>query len=398
MPTQDELDYQEYQQYLKETGQLPQQQQAEQPSAMSKLGEFLTRGLKTPPSKDPNQSLQEYVNSPEMNKFGQDLSKGVAESVAGVGAPGMGFGGGKALSWIGEKTGLSKIPGALMERAVGIKKSIPGAGDILLDKGVGGTGNQMLRQISERLPQEEALIQKELAGMSDPVDSVEVARRVSDSLGKRMTSGGQMASGVEDDVVTILDRAKEIAARGDVSPKQAIEFARKAQENSYKAAKGEVKPGLMPELGASEGQAYKDIVRTRNPAIDQGLKNQQAMIEGSKGLDKKLNASATSNILGLIGKGGTGATLGYALGGSDGALKGAALGLAASPLGLSTAARGARAMGRGVVQTTDPLARLLGIAKAQSTSSPQPTPSSSDLQDQKDYEEYQQYLKEIGAK
>jgi len=376
MPTQEEL---EYQQYLKETGQAPP---AEEQGAMSKLGEFLTRGLKAPAGLSP----QEKIQSLEQNVV-PSLPDSIAASVPNA----EGFG--KLASWLGQKTGLSKIPGKLMERAVGLKREIPGAGDILLDKGIRGGRGQMLEQLAQKLPQEEAAVQQAVQGIQTPIDSVQVANRISDSLGKRMTSQGNIVSGAESQVDDILQRAKDVAARGDVSPKEALELARGAQRNSFKVAQGELRPGLMPELGQAEGGGYKDILKELSPDVASGLKNEQAMIEATKALEKPINQSPVSTMLRMAGRGSVPAAIGGAVGGPVGAAVGGTAGvLATSPYGLSTAAHGARAVGRGAANSLDPLARLIGISKQSQSSLPEPST------EDPEYQEYQQYLKEIGSR
>lgn len=310
----------------------------------------------------------------DSDKYTQELLPAMASAVPG------GKAAGDAMKWAAEKTGLSKVPGWLMEKAVGLRKSIPGAGDELISQGVRGTKSSMLGQISQKLPQAEAQVQKAVGSLEAPVDSVAVANKVSESLGPRMTSGGKVVSGAEDQVEEILARAKEIAARGDVSAKEALELARGAQKNSFTLAKGEMKPGLRPELGQAEGGGYKDILKEMSPDVAQGLKTERALIEARKGLERPSNEGVTSQLLRLLGRGGPGAAIGSAVGGPVGGAIGGASGYAAtSPLGMSMAAHGAQKAGTAAVATADPLSRLL-LSK-QTGQLPTSSPNTSSEQD-----------------
>lgn len=342
-----------------------------------------------PQSQSLNDLLKAKLAFPQQNKeqlmksMEEQYTPALVDSMA-MSVPGAG-GVGKVLAALAEKTGLSKIPGALMEKAVGLRRSIPGAGDELINQGIRGSKDKMLGQIAQKLPEAEAGVQKAVSGLTQPIDSVQAANRIAESLGSRMTSSGKAVSGAESQIEDILARAKDVAARGDVSPKEALELARGAQKNAFQVSRGEMKPGLMPELGRAEGGAYKDALKEMSPEVAQGLKAEQAMIEARKGLERPSNEGITSTMLRLIGRSGPGGVIGTAVGGPvGGAIGGMANYAATTPGGLSAAAHLARGAGNAAVSTADPLARLLGSNRqAQSTTSVNNSPEQDDWQEVK---------------
>lgn len=154
-----------------------------------------------------------------------------------------------------------------------------------LDKGIWGTRARMQNKIAQELPEAESKLQN-LLKSGPNIPSEEVASNFVDLVNRRKSPSGIIPESLNDDIARIIDRGKEISARGDVSPQDALSLARMAEANAYKVAPGEVKPGIMPELGRAEGRGYKELLEKAIPGTKDALTEERALILARQGLGK----------------------------------------------------------------------------------------------------------------
>ena len=282
------------------------------------LGQYLTgqRG-----SYEANEQAQESrlkaqeASNPEataQGKFGGTVLMGAAMPATGVlgsAAIGAGLGalqnpgnGSRAVNTAigagvgGALGGASQLAGylapKLMAQGAGLSKlrgideaTKSDLAQSLIDQGVMGTKAGVQEQIAKNLPVLEEQLQSEASKIGS-VDSTKVASKIA-GLVDKYKAEGLIPAESEGPISEILSRAEDVASRGDVSGTQALQLKRIAEQNAYKVAPGEVKPGLYPKLGSTEGRAYADELAAQNPNIKDLLTDQRANILAQKGLGKQ---------------------------------------------------------------------------------------------------------------
>lgn len=212
----------------------------------------------------------------------------IAEAAAANFAPaGEGTG---LMSLLGEKTGLNKIPDYLMQKAIGMKKLVPGLGTNLLDQGVVGTKGMMQRQVSSKLAEEGGNLTNAVNRIKGPINSQDVADKVASGMSKFSTESGIIPEQVRPEFDRIASVAGDIADRGPVSPQDALKLKRIAGEVGYK--EGEPLTKLNSKLAQTEGQGYGDALKNAyseqypdSPnAVASANDKLSALIKGNKAL------------------------------------------------------------------------------------------------------------------
>lgn len=177
----------------------------------------------------------------------------------------------------------------------------------LIDQGMWGTRKSMQTQAANNLSQLETKLMDQ-AKSSPGVDSSKVAAKIGE-LVEKYKADSIIPADSGPKLSEILNRASDVADRGTVSGPQALKLSRIAEENAYKVAPGEVRPGLFPELGRAEGRGYKSELASQNPEVQPILDQQRANILARNGLKNTPTQSPVETSLEMIA-GGPAAVLG----------------------------------------------------------------------------------------
>lgn len=309
-------------------------------------------------------SLGEIV-SPKGQQLQNEASSGAVRSMASSFMP---EGTASPLGWLAEKTGVSSVGDRLMQKAVGLKKYIPGVGDSLVEQGVGGTKGMMQGQIASGLEEQGGRLQDAVSSIPGKIDNSEVAQQVSDVANKYRTSLGRVPEAVQGEMGLVNKTAQDIGNRGMTSPQEALDFKRIAQQVGYK--QGEPLSKLASQLAQKESSGYGSALENAyQQSAGEGAPNVvadaneklSALLRGKKGLNAPESLSS-SGLAGVLGKdavaGGIGALVGGPVGATAGVVARHAL---SSPAALSA---GAHVYNRAVVPAAQGATRLGSMGAA----------------------------------
>lgn len=356
------------------------------------------------PSDAPSKpSLEDLIRG----RIPQDVSK-LADATSGHGneivqaAAANFIPAGKGLGlteWLGSKAG--KVPDYLMQKAVGMKKYIPGVGSELLDQGIMGSKGQMRGQIGSALDTQGQRLENAVQGLDGTVDSQGVADKVSGNLNKYSTSTGIVPEQVRPEFDRVSEIAGDIADRGPVSPKDALKLKRIAGSVGYKEGNPLTKldSRLAQDEGAEYGGQLEKLYSDQNPGLPNQVQDANskltALLRGQKALSTP-ETITKSSLLGDAVAGGAG----MAVGGPAGAAAGVAVRrLAQTPLVQSVGAQGLQKTGQALGRVAPAIATRSAVGMAskspgmQPTSSP--TPGSSTSLSPEEQAELEQLRKEL---
>jgi len=133
---------------------------------------------------------------------------------------------------------MGKVADYVMQRAMGMKQYLPGAGTQALEEGVVGTKGMMAKQIQKPISKYNDQLQQAVSNIKQPtIESAPIAQ----SLFKEAT-GFESASGITPSSAKpflnkALNRAAEVEARGALPPKEQLEIKRIVQKRGYKDGK-----------------------------------------------------------------------------------------------------------------------------------------------------------------
>lgn len=191
------------------------------------LQEYLTGAAKIPPG-------IKGLQSPEAQDFQNQLGHEAVNAIGGSFFPEKALNPvGNALGWAAGKTGLNKLPDWLMQKAVGMKKFIPGVGDKLIDQRVMGPKMLMKGQISNALDKTGKSIGRAVDEIPDAISSDAAAKSVGRLKDNFTTSSGYSPASAKPNLDIIDARAKDIAARPPMPAKEAFELKQIAQGEGY---------------------------------------------------------------------------------------------------------------------------------------------------------------------
>lgn len=292
------------------------------------------------------------------------------KTVQGIQSGGVGPG----ATAIGETLSApaKKLGDFLMQRAVGMKKIVPGLGQLLGKEGVIGTKGMMQGQVESGL----ASRGKEIGELTSSIPSVssDVPAQKAFDAGQKLVQKDAYISPQDMPQYRQMNRLAEgITERGGPEGSVTGEVAQNARSNAgqrarqagaYKDSPSQViKAKVASTEQAGWSQALKDSYAKANPTSPDTLANADAaygaLSSAQTGLSKQPNTLL--QLLGLGARASTGAAVGGYLGGSSGAKAGGLAGLAAgSPLVQSTAARALMGRAPEVVGSyVSPLFRML---------------------------------------
>lgn len=221
-----------------------------------------------------------FAQKPE----GEDSLEARAGNAGTMGMVSTALGGaGKAMSASG-----NKLADWLMQKSVGMRKNIPGAGVRLVDQGVGGTKGMMQSQVSDKLPEAEARLQALLQGAPGKASADELSSAIA-ARGKRFQlPSGEVPGNVAKDFESVQQAAGDIRklGGGQLSPQDLLSLKRQGDYVGYTAS-GNPATSLQAELGQTQADKAREMLsRMTEGASANALADEQALIMARKGLDR----------------------------------------------------------------------------------------------------------------
>lgn len=239
----------------------------------------------------------------------------------------------------------------LMQKAVGIKKFIPGVGKTLGEEGLIGTKSMMAKQAEKGLAQRG----KEIGDLTSSIPEVSTdtpSQAVLDKAQKLVQRDGYISPQDRPQYRNLSRLSDDIAARGGDEGVVTGSVAQNARANAGTRAReaGAYRDNPAQTLKAKAAsteqygwsQALKDAYAKMNPENPQALSQADSAYSALSRADSAMSKqpSALSQFLNVGARTGIGASIGGAVGGKDGAEAGSVIGLAAgTPLVKSLAGR-----------------------------------------------------------
>lgn len=265
----------------------------------------------------------------------------------------------------------------LLQKAVGLKRYIPGLGDTLADEGVIGTKGMMRKQVEAGLDSRGQEI-GELAKSIQNVDTQPIAEHLGSQAAKLVGPDGQILPDNIKAFHQFADAAKQASQEGSVTGEVAA--SRRAQYGKIARDAGRYRDnpaqGLKAQLAGSQQAAYSSALKGA-PDAPAGLIDADKAYGALATANKAMAQPESLTSMGIAGKAAL-PLLGGAVGGAispDNRLAGAVTGAALStPLGQSVLGRGLMGLGKATVAPAartgiKTLAEFLGSAGNQGTNS-----------------------------
>lgn len=289
MPTPQEQA--EYEQYLRETGQHPEQQVAETADAKrSRVMADINRQID-------NTDYGAAMNNALGMMAGGGLAKAIPAAGGILGSAAEGAALGAAQSPEGERgkgalmggglqgglSGLAKLLGKTgdvgMQIAVGRKKYTPGTGTELANEGLWGTQGMMRGQTArglERTGQEMGQVAETIPA----IDARTIGQQMGEELTSPLTGGGKIAPSARDlgEVKQLSDFAEDVASRGTETGSQALARRRAAGASAYSQRTGNPLTDPLAKASKLEQQKYSQALKGGSPGAYSDLATRE--IEG----------------------------------------------------------------------------------------------------------------------
>jgi hypothetical protein len=225
--------------------------------------------------------------------------------------------------------GGNKLADWLMQKAVGMKKFLPGAGNTLVDEGMWGTKNMMANQVGPKLDAAEEALQSAAGSLPGKADPKELANNMFARGQQRFVTpdSGSTSPLVQGDLDKVIDIASQTEKLPLQSGRDLVSIKRQGDWGGYTAS-GTPATALDSELGRMQG----DWARSKLGDMSQGLettvpdilKREQALTLAKKGLTRPDSLSSNpisgaafsrwpgSSLVQSLGAQGTQKTLGNA--------------------------------------------------------------------------------------
>lgn len=245
--------------------------------------------------------------------------------------------------------GPRKLGDTLMQKAVGLKKYIPGLGENLANEGLIGTRGMLQNQVTKGLASRGQEIGDLAKSIPGEISNQAVADKIGDLAGRRMTSGGIIPPEESKNIGQILGKAREVLQSPPMSGEAQAEMraiaGRRARElgayrtNPSAALKSQL--AGAEQAGRSEAlkQAYSSAFPEAPNALAEADQAYGALSKAQSGLSQAPSISPYSSAAKLAAPALGGLAGGYE-GGTPGAILGTVGGAAlASPAAQSALAR-----------------------------------------------------------
>jgi hypothetical protein len=220
--------------------------------------------------------LQKYFGN--MMDGSKDPTQGVLGSAA--------LGGAASAGLDSVSGGASKISDWLMQKAVGMKKYMPGVGNNLVDQGVWGTKSGMAEQVPDLLAKEEGKLQDTVQGLTGTVNSKEIADAISNKAQQfTLPSTGQASPFSELELQKVRDLADKTSKMGDLSASDLLALKRQGDYQAFTAS-GNPASSTDADLARTGANAARTALKEMSPDAANALLNERSLIMAKKGLDK----------------------------------------------------------------------------------------------------------------
>lgn len=251
----------------------------------------------------------------------------------------------------------------LMQKSVGLKKYIPGAGKTLANEGLWGTKGMMENQVESGLQRRGSEIGTLAKDLGD-VSTSPVADRLQAKADKLVGPDGTLHPDNQKEYDMLQDAIAESGKTSSVSGDVAAFRRSDAGSRARKAGAYRDNPSetMKAQIASTEQGGYSQAMKDKYAENNPGQPNALADADSAYGTLSKARATQSKpsqipySMLGLAAKTGIGAGLGYAAGGATGALAGAALG---TPLGLSSGGRATIGASKAIDATAVPALRAM---------------------------------------
>jgi hypothetical protein len=224
------------------------------------------------------QGAGESMDKPELAQ--RATSTGIGALIGGAGTA------------IGE--GLSKAGDWAAQKAVGLKDYISGRGTTLTEQGVPGlTKGGMLQNVEKAVSDRGGELENAVGQIKGTVDSHLAANQI-DQAGKQfITREGNIPSSVMPEVNSVVARTEDVAARGGVSPSEALDYKRIAQREGWSKG-GTARSNLDSDLarreaggyGKSLSEAYGKQFPGQVNKVEDANQKLSALLDAKRSLDK----------------------------------------------------------------------------------------------------------------
>lgn len=255
---------------------------------------------------------------------------------------------------------LSKLADFLQQKAVGMKKFVPGVGEKLMQEGVYGTKGMMQKQIVQGLKSRGQELGDVVSKIKGNVSAKSLAEVFDNEAKSFATPGGITTPEASKMAEMAKQRAQEILSRGDLPAKEAQAVKLLVQRTEgYKG--GEPLQKYSSKLAQKETSGLGDALEKLAGGTEQQPsayantnESFSALARGNKAINQPTKISQGNSVLNLISK--VAAPLQATIG---------------SPLALSTGARAAQGAGKLQQLLKDPTKRALLSALAKQQASQQ---------------------------
>lgn len=301
------------------------------------------------------ESLKEFLkystgkpSSYQPTKIEQDTQRMALEAGTGGLQQMAGEGLGSVVKAVG--SGLGKVGDFAMQKAVGLKRIVPGVGQTLADEGVMGTKGMMRSQVEKAMEAKGQQI-GELAKSSPAIDTRPVAERLGGKAASLMDSEGSVLPDNQTAYRKYLEAAtgasNEGSISGEVAATRRTQYGKIARDaGRYRDNPGQ---GIKAQLAGEQQAGYSQALKEANPDIVPVDKAYGNLSTANQAMARPESITPLS----LAGK-----SLPALIGGGVAGLPGAAAGAALStPLAQSVIGRSLIGLGKGV-NATLPAAKL----------------------------------------
>lgn len=271
----------EYEQYLRETGQKPAAPKPADPRRID------VAGINTKLYGQPEGPTEEQYNAafagglsakagglmklaPSLGKSGLGrvatpwIEGGVTGAAQNMDDPLAGFLQGAGTQGLMSNAGqaLGKIGDVGMQVAVGRKKYTPGVGEALADEGLWGTQGMMKKQTDEGMSEAYGEM-LEAAKNSGPLDSRQIGRQVYEDYTGPMTGRGRMIPSSADTpkIMQAAEFADDIKSRGNTNAMEGLERRKAAGKRAYSEKTGDGRSTPIGEMSKKEQILYSDALK-----------------------------------------------------------------------------------------------------------------------------------------
>lgn len=315
---------------------------AKQYDKLSDEGLQYLHGQQSPPKTHQQELLDKYAPELHAKSFAELPKESQDAFTAGMGgvANAAGEGLGTIVSGIGR--GLKSGGDILLQRAVGLKRFIPGVGETLADEGVIGTKGMMRNQVEQGLAKRGQEI-GELAKGIQKVDTQPIAERLGERAAKLVGPDGEIAPDNIKAFHKYVDAAKDAMSEDAISGETAA--FRRAEQGRIARESGRYRDNpsqsLKAQIAGEQQAGYSNALKNA-PGAPPELAEADKAYGALSQANKAMAAPESITSMGIAGKA-VPAALGASIGGAPGAAAGALLN---TPLAQSTLGRALIGLGR----------------------------------------------------